>query len=89
MYIKKPCEKADTQPRFFLHVIPVDREDLPNDRKQYGFDNLDFNFGDRFPSSSLCAAPQNLPDYEIARIVTGQFTSDGRIWSDEAIFNDE
>ena len=89
MYIKKPCERADTQPRFFLHVIPVDREDLPGDRKQHGFDNLDFNFGNRFLAGGLCFASKGLPDYEIAKIVTGQFTSDGRIWSDEAIFNDE
>ena len=89
IYTKKPCNRADTQPRFFLHVIPVDQADLPGDRRQHGFDNLDFNFGNRSLSGGLCFSINDLPYYEIAKIVTGQFTSDGRIWSDEAIFNDQ
>ncbi len=89
MYVKEPCTRADTEPRFFLHVIPVDQADLPGDRKQHGFDNLDFGFGDRFLSDGLCFLPKDLPYYGVARIVTGQFTSDGRIWSGEAILNDE
>ena len=35
-----------TDIRFFLHLIPVDVDDLPDHRKQYGFDNLDFRFDD-------------------------------------------
>lgn len=86
LYVKQPCVNADTEARFFLHVIPVDQADLPENRKQHGFHNLDFGFGPRFLSDGLCAAPKDLPYYEIAKIVTGQFTSDGRIWSAEASF---
>ena len=43
-YVKEPCVPADTEPRFFLHVIPADANDLPAVRKQYGFDNLDFSW---------------------------------------------
>ena len=44
VYVKEPCAPADTKPRFFLHIIPDSANDLPDDRKQHGFDNLDFNF---------------------------------------------
>ena len=86
LYVKQPCVNADTEARFFLHVIPVDQADLPENRKQHGFHNLDFGFGPRFLSDGLCAAPKDLPYYEVSKIVTGQFTSDGRIWSAEASF---
>ena len=56
--------------------------DLPRHRKQYGFDNLDFNFGNhRVPiKGEVCAARRELPDYTIAAVRTGQYTGEGRIW---------
>ena len=36
-YLKSPCSAADVQAEFFLHIIPEDLEDLPADRRQYGF----------------------------------------------------
>ena len=81
-YLKSPCGAADVQAQFFLHVVPEDVEDLPADRRQYGFDNLDFRY-DRFAAlafGGMCIAKRPLPDYPIARIRTGQFTAnDGEI----------
>ena len=67
---------------FFLHLDPSDVNDLPSHRKQYGFDNLDFAFGNyRIPiKGEVCAAGRVLPDYDIAGIRTGQFTGEGEIW---------
>ena len=84
-YLKSPCSAADVQAQFFLHVIPEDLEDLPADRRQYGFGGANFGyntaalvFGDR------CIAEYPLPDYPIARIRTGQFTPEGdQIWMAE------
>ena len=74
-YVKEPCAQADTEPPFFLHIIPADANDLPDDRKQHGFDNLDFHFrwdgGRRFDRKCLVTRP--LPDYKITSIRTGQF----------------
>ena len=70
--------------RFFLHVFPVDLDDLPDDRKQYGFDNLDFDISQARLGSISCAAVRPLPDYPVAGIRTGQFTrglNSGRIWA--------
>ena len=82
-YVKEPCAPADTEPPFFLHIIPADANDLPGDRKQHGFDNLDFHFrwdgGRRFDRKCLVTRP--LPDYKITSIRTGQFIpGEGEIW---------
>ena len=44
IFVKAPCAHADTEAKFFLHLIPADEDDLPAERKRYGFDNLDFGF---------------------------------------------
>ena len=85
VYVKEPCEPADTEARFFLHIAPERVGDLPAARKPYGFDNLDFAF---FPNGALfegkCAARAALPDFPISSIRTGQYTGGGgAIWSAE------
>ena len=78
-----------TDQLFFLHLIPVDVDDLPDHRKQYGFDNLDFRFDDyEFPLIEQAIAMRELPDYAITRIRTGQYlvNEDGstkRLWEGE------
>ena len=83
-YIKEQCEAEDIEARFFLHIIPVNRNDLPEERQQFTFDNLDFNFdqhGHRLNQS--CAAQVQLPEYEIASIRTGQYIpGEGGLWSE-------
>ena len=85
VYVKEPCEPADTEARFFLHIAPERVGDLPEARKPYGFDNLDFGF---FPNGALfegsCAARIPLPDYPFSSIRTGQYGGGvGEIWSAE------
>ena len=76
VYVREACDRADTDAKFFLHLIPADVADLPDHRKQYGFDNLDFTF--RGYSVALfgngrCMATVALPEYDITRISTGQY----------------
>ena len=85
-YLKSPCSAADVQAEFFLHVIPEDLEDLPADRRQYGFGGANFRYGNTaaLAFGGQCIAERTLPDYPIARIRTGQFTPDeGQIWKAE------
>ena len=77
------CTDQDHDTSFFLHVEPASLNDLPEHRKQYNFDNLNFvlkNQGARYKEQ--CIASVGLPDYPIARIETGQFTPEQRIWQD-------
>ena len=74
IYAKEQCVEADTAATFFLHIAPIDVDDLPADRKQYGFDNLDFRF--RWHGEIVdgdCVATVPLPDYDIGAIRTGQY----------------
>lgn len=71
-YIKDSCSWSDMETSFFLHVIPLDVSDLPDERREYGFDNLDFYFHDygmMFDGNCLLKFP--LPQYDINQIITG------------------
>ena len=80
-YVRTPCSREDTAARFFLHVEPTDTGDLPDERRRFGFDNLDFSFeryGVRFDET--CIAKAALPSYAIEEIATGQFRGSRRLW---------
>ena len=75
IYVKEPCASSDTEAKFFLALYPADANDLPDRRKQYGFDNLDFDFDGRRGGifDGKCMVTAALPEYAITRIDTGQF----------------
>jgi hypothetical protein len=87
IYFYKDCKNKDISTRFFLHLIPEDINNLPENIKQYKFDNLDFNwniysietpfFGEY---SNSCLAVRDLPKYKIKTINTGQYNSSKRLW---------
>ncbi len=74
LYVKgSPCSEDDIEHRFFLHITPVYMKDLPEERKQYGFDNLDFLYNDYdVPVGENCIVMRDLPQYDIKHIATGQ-----------------
>lgn len=82
-YVKDPCSASDVERPFFLHVTPENADDLPEERRELVFDNLDFDFrlrGALFDGK--CAAQVPLPEYGIASIRTGQWeTGTGEVWS--------
>ncbi len=81
IYVKETCSVEDMSLPFFLHLVPANVDDLPDGRKQYGFDNLDFSFANyRMMSARECIALRRLPDYAITRVRTGQFSGDNRLW---------
>ena len=87
-YGRADCVAADTEPRFFLHLIPQDLTDLPLSSREPGFDNRVFSFaevGGRL-TRGQCAEQIPLPDYPIAALRTGQFVlGEGDLWSVELI----
>lgn len=81
VYVREQCAPEDTDAWFFLHLTPVDPDDLPGARQEHGFDNLDFRFGTRGARfDGRCVASVRLPDYAIAGIRTGQYAAGGQIW---------
>ncbi len=85
IYIKQGCSEQDARTRFFLHVWPQDETDLPAEREPHGMDNLDFWFRKYgVMIDGACVALRPLPDYEIARIRTGQYAPEhGALWQTE------
>ena len=90
VYVREPCVPADTEAWFFVHIDPDDPDDLPEERRQWGFDGLDFIF-DRQATwfGEKCLAVLDLPDYGIAAIRTGQYDDTGQLWGVEFAFPDQ
>ena len=88
-YVRAACAPGDTEPRFFLHLTPLDPADLPPHRRDHGYDNRDFSFAEvdgRFWQSQ-CLAYIPLPDYPIAYLRTGQYVPGaGELWAGEFYF---
>ena len=87
-YFKEGCKPADFDAHFFLHLFPVDVQDLPPDRLKHGFDNWDFRRG---ANEEGCLIRRKLPDYAIELLRTGQFVEDGNggyevLWQGEHAF---
>ena len=86
-YVRDGCTEAEATARFFLHVVPADEGDLPEHRKEYGFDNLDFTLATRGARiDGNCVAVVPLPDYPIATVRTGQYDDTGALWTAEFAF---
>ena len=91
IYVNERCDSVyDLAATFFLHLLPADARDLPPERAEYGFDNLDFIFQERGGSSvgGICVVSRQLPEYEIAGIRTGQYlfgyaSDDTEVWEAE------
>ena len=81
-YVKEECSQKTTRHPFFLHIFPVNIDDLTEVRKPYGFDNYDFYFDwYGIHSDGTCTVTIRLPEYPITRILTGQYI-DGNEESD-------
>ena len=84
-YLKDPSLEGAAAARFLLHIIPADPASLPANRREYGFENLNFQFADHGARiGDICVIERELPAYPIARIRAGQFVSGGGwLWRTE------
>ena len=79
-YARAPCVRADSRARFFLHVVPVDAGDLPDDQVRYGFEHRDFNLRPQALFDGKCLTVVRLPEYAVDRVRTGQTEKNGDVW---------
>ena len=84
IYVRDGCTEEEAVRPFFLHLYAENDGDLPDARREHGFDNLDAvltrNVG-RVGES--CVAIVDLPAYPIAGIRTGQSDASGERWAVE------
>ena len=80
-YVRESCRPEDVEPRVFLHFYPVNDDDLPSYRREYGFEHRNFDFGWRGGFfDGKCITQEPLPDYPVARISTGQIAGEETLW---------
>ena len=73
LYVADRCLYSATINPFFMHIFPEDAADLPAARRELGFDNMDFLFVQhRDAVGGRCVVARRLPDYPIAKILTGE-----------------
>ena len=88
-YVQDDCEANNSYLGFYLHVVPMDAQDLPAHRLEFGFDNLDFWY---YFIEPPCHAWRKLPDYPIAKISTGGLSESGqnanhqKLWEAQYVF---
>ena len=71
-YVKENCAERDTRGRFSISVLPADRADLGDKTHDHNTYNFDFKrYGAILDGN--CVIIQNLPDYPISHIETGQW----------------
>ena len=80
-YARAPCVPTDLAARFFLHVVPVDADDLPDEHVRYGFDNLDFHLPDQALFDGKCLVTIRLPEYAVDHVRTGQTERKDGVWT--------
>ena len=74
-FVREACGASDVADRFFVHVYAADGG---------GRENLDFWFRERgLRHGDRCMATVALPEYGIARVVTGQYDASGHLWEAE------
>ena len=84
VYVNVECTDLEQEPLFFLHVEPVNADDLPEHRREWGFDNLDFSFASSATyEGERCGVARELPDWPILRIRTGQYADGDTLWTGE------
>jgi hypothetical protein len=76
---------------FFLHIYPINVTDLPVERQQFGFDNLDFHSSPETILSvpSFCeykiVVYKKLPSYRILKLQTGNYNEKERLWETQIV----
>lgn len=88
VFTQVPCATLGASERFFVHVYPYSTDALPAWRRQFDFDNLDFDFPQRgllLPVGAAeegrkkggkggrCVAVVELPGYPMRYLRVGQF----------------
>ena len=90
IYLNRNCiPDSEKNTRFFLHIFPINSDDLPIARQETGYDIKEARWDFYTQRTNGCIAIFSLPDYDIDRIVAGQHTPHlGIEWSVEYRLND-
>jgi lipopolysaccharide export system protein LptA len=82
IFYKNDAKDKNVLPPFFVHVYPIDKNDLAIDLRKDGFENIGFTLNlDKDLVNGMVKHDIALPDYKIKRLVIGQkSTVRGLVW---------
>ena len=87
VYVKDDCSETDAQVHFFLRATPASGRNFL-EYEDIGVQCCRFLHRAVMIDEKLCVAKKFLPDYPVARIVTGQFREGAASgWSAEAVID--
>ena len=78
-YSRDSCLPTETASLFFVRVTPADDADLLPENAASGYNSYDFSFdrdGGVMDAAGKCVMEYRLPEYDIARVETGQYIPD-------------
>ena len=80
-YLNDSCDPPETEHPFHLNVYPENASDLPEERRERGYERFHFEFllNGAFVDGA-CAAFFPLPDYPVAAVRTWQYDGSGGGW---------
>ena len=74
VYLNRNCvPELEKATRFFLQIYPADGDNLPETRKQPGFEIRDNEWDSAYKGETNCIGSFGLPDYEMTHIIIGQY----------------
>ena len=92
-YTREHCWPVHTATHFFLQITPADAADLAPGRAEHGYNNYDFRGfspdDGAIDAAGRCAAQRTLPEYDIASIITGQYSLGRRLWETRLDFEQQ
>ena len=75
-YSRANCRPADTAAPFVVQITPADSADLRPGRTEPGHNRYEFGFsraGGMLDAAGRCVVEYELPEYDIANVLTGQY----------------
>ena len=75
-YSRDDCRPGDTVAPFAVQITPVDAADLRPGEADSGYNRYEFSFdqdGGVIDAAGRCAVEYQLPQYDIANVLTGQY----------------
>lgn len=91
VYLNRSCiPGSEEATSMFLHIYATDSKNLPENRRQIGYDAYETRWvtSPHYKGDMDCIGSFGLPDYDIDRIIVGQYTPHlGVDWAVEYQFN--
>jgi lipopolysaccharide export system protein LptA len=80
-FYKGDAEKRDIMPKIYIQAYPIDKNDLPIEKRKDGYEELSFEIPEENLTGSVAKYDMALPDFKLKKLVIYQkSTTRGLLW---------